>query len=45
VQELVVYGEDGMWHRVGSAAAMPERVRTKLARISDPARLLDGFDA
>jgi hypothetical protein len=45
VQELIAFGDDGEWHRVGSAAAMPERVRTKLGRVSDPARLLDGFDA
>lgn len=45
VQELVAYRDDGLWHRVGSAAAMPERVRTKLARVADPGRLLDGFDA
>ena len=45
VQELVVFGDDGAWHRVGSTSAMPERVRTKLARVSHPARLLDGFDA
>jgi hypothetical protein len=45
VQELVALGHDGAWHRVGSPAAMPERVRAKLARVCDPARLLDGFDA
>jgi pilus assembly protein CpaF len=45
VQELIAFGDDGDWHRVGSAAAMPERVRHKLARVLDPARLLDGFDA
>ena len=44
VQELIAYGEDSAWHRVGSTAAMPERVRHKLARVGDPARLLDGFD-
>ncbi|HEV2033884.1 MAG TPA: ATPase, T2SS/T4P/T4SS family [Candidatus Dormibacteraeota bacterium] len=45
VQELVALGHDGRWHRVGSPAAMPERIRTKLARVCDPMRLLDGFDA
>ena len=45
VQELVAFGDDGAWHRVGSTSAMPERVRTKLGRVCDPARLLDGFDA
>jgi pilus assembly protein CpaF len=45
VQELVAYGNDGEWHRVGSAAAMPERVRHKLSRVGDPASLLDAFDA
>lgn len=45
VQELVALGDDGEWHRVGSPAAMPERVRHKLDRVSDPASLLDGFDA
>jgi pilus assembly protein CpaF len=45
LQELVAYGLDGGWHRVGSAAAMPERVRAKLATVCDPMRLLDAFDA
>ena len=45
VQELVAFGPDGEWHRVGSPAAMPERVWTKLARVCEPASLLDGFDA
>jgi pilus assembly protein CpaF len=45
VQELVALGHDGRWHRVGSPAAMPERIRSKLARVCDPMRLLDGFDA
>ena len=45
VQELVAFGLDGRWHRVGSPAAMPERVRAKLAAVCDPMRLLDGFDA
>ena len=45
VQELVAFSEERGWHRVGSLAAMPHRVRTKLARVSDPDRLLDGFDA
>jgi pilus assembly protein CpaF len=45
VQELISFGDDGAWHRVGSASAMPERVRHKLGRVCDPARILDGFDA
>lgn len=45
VQELVRFGADGDWHRVGSPAAMPERVRAKLERVCEPARLLDGLDA
>ncbi len=45
VQELVGFSDDGGWHQVGSLAAMPERVRMKLARVCDPDRLLDGFDA
>ena len=45
VQELVGFSEEEGWHRVGSLAAMPHRVRTKLARVTDPDRLLDGFDA
>jgi hypothetical protein len=45
VQELVGLGQDGRWHRVGSPAAMPERVRAKLAGVCDPMRLLDAFDA
>jgi pilus assembly protein CpaF len=45
VQELVAYGDDDAWHPVGSLAAMPERVRAKLARVADPMQLLDGFDA
>lgn len=45
VQELLAYGDDGSWHRVGSTAALPERIRRKLERVTDPARLLDGFDA
>jgi len=44
VQELVAVGDDGCWHQVGSLAAMPERVRVKLARVCDPTRLLDGCD-
>ena len=44
-QELLAFGDDGEWHRVGSVSAMPERVRTKLGRVADPTRLLDGFDA
>jgi pilus assembly protein CpaF len=45
VQELVALGQDGRWQRVGSPAAMPERVRRKLSHVCDPHRLLDGFDA
>ncbi len=45
VQELVDFGDDGEWHRVGSLAAMPERLRRKLGRGADASRLLDGFDA
>ena len=44
LQELVALRPDGRWHRVGSAAAMPQRVWSKLAQVSDPAGLLDGFD-
>jgi pilus assembly protein CpaF len=45
VQELIGYGDDGSWHRVGSAAAMPERIRRKLERTADVSALLDDFDA
>lgn len=45
LQELVTFGDDGRWHRVGSAAAMPERIRFKLARAADAGALLDAFDA
>ena len=45
VKELVAHDDDGSWHRVGSMAAMPERIRRKLERVTDPSRLLDGFDA
>jgi pilus assembly protein CpaF len=44
LQELVALRPDGHWHRVGSPAAMPERVWSKLAQVCEPARLLDGFD-
>jgi len=44
LQELVALRPDGRWHRVGSPASMPERVWAKLADVSDPSRLLDGFD-
>ncbi len=44
LQELVALGSDGRWHRVGSPGAMPERVWSKLAQVSEPSRLLDGFD-
>jgi len=45
MQELVRLGHDGRWHRVGSPAAMPERVRSKLAAACDPLRVLDAIDA
>jgi pilus assembly protein CpaF len=45
VRELVTFGVDGRWHRVGSLEAMPERAHAKLARVCEPSRLLDGFDA
>ena len=45
VQELVSLGQDGEWHRIGSLRAMPERVRTKLARVCEVDSLVDGFDA
>ena len=45
VQELVALRPDGRWHRVGSPAAMPERVRSKFEQVCEPAMLLDGFDA
>jgi pilus assembly protein CpaF len=45
LQELVGFGHEGRWHRVGSPAAMPERVRAKLAAVCEPLRLLDAFDA
>jgi len=45
VQELVAMRPDGLWHRMGSPGAMPERVWSKLEQVCDPARLLDGFDA
>jgi pilus assembly protein CpaF len=45
VRELVAFGEDGVWHRVGSLEGAPERVRAKLAGVCRPSRLLDGFDA
>jgi len=44
LQELVALHPDCRWHRVGSPAAMPERVWAKLAQVCEPARLLDGFD-
>ena len=45
VRELVSFGSDGRWHRVGSLAAVPERAHSKLAAVCDPSQLLDGFDA
>ena len=44
LQELIALRPDGRWHRVGSPAAMPERAWSKLAQVSEPSRLLDGFD-
>jgi pilus assembly protein CpaF len=44
LQELIALRPDGRWHRVGSPASMPERVWSKLAQVSEPARLLDDFD-
>jgi pilus assembly protein CpaF len=44
LQELVALRPDGRWHRVGSPAAMPGRVWSKLCQVCDPARLMDGFD-
>ena len=44
VQELAgLQAADGRWHRIGSPASMPERVRAKLAGVCDPIRLLDAF--
>jgi hypothetical protein len=45
VRELVTLGAEGRWHRAGSLEAAPERVQTKLARVCEPSRLMDGFDA
>ncbi|MFI5284196.1 MAG: CpaF family protein [Candidatus Dormibacterales bacterium] len=45
IQELVSFGDDGLWHRVGSPAAMPERIWAKLGSVCDPGQLLEGFDA
>ena len=45
MQELVALRPDGLWHRVGSPGAMPERVWSKLEQVSEPARLVDDFDA
>jgi pilus assembly protein CpaF len=45
VQELVRLDGDGAWRRVGSPGAMPARVRAKLERVCEPARLLDALDA
>jgi len=44
LQKLIELHPDGRWHRVGSPAAMPERVWSKLAQACDPERLMDGFD-
>jgi pilus assembly protein CpaF len=45
VRELVALDAEGRWHRAGSLEAAPERVQTKLARVCEPSRLMDGFDA
>ena len=45
IQELIALSDDGLWHQVGSPAAMPERIWAKLGAVCDPGRLLDGFDA
>ncbi len=45
VRELVSFGSDGSWHRVGSLEAVPERAYSKLTAVCEPSRLLDGFDA
>jgi pilus assembly protein CpaF len=45
VRELVTLDAEGRWHRVGSLEAAPERVQTKLERVCEPSRLMDGFDA
>jgi pilus assembly protein CpaF len=44
VRELIVMGDDGVWQRVGSPTALPERVRNKFDRVCDAVRLLDGLD-
>jgi pilus assembly protein CpaF len=44
LQQLVAFHPDGRWHRVGSPAAMPERIWSKLAQVCEPSRLLEGFD-
>lgn len=44
LQKLIELHPDRRWHRVGSPAAMPERVWSKLAQACDPELLLDGFD-
>ena len=44
IQELVCYGVDGKWHRVGSMAAMPLRAREKLNRVGGDVTLMDALD-
>ena len=45
VKDLIRFGDDGRWHRVGSLASVTERVRSKLERVADVEGLLDGLDA
>jgi pilus assembly protein CpaF len=45
VRDLVTFGPDSRWHRVGSLEALPERAHSRLAGVCEPSRLLDGFDA
>ena len=45
VRDLVALDAEGRWRRCGSLEAMPERIRSKLAHVTEPAALLDGLDA
>jgi pilus assembly protein CpaF len=45
VRDLVTFGPDSRWHRVGALEALPERAHSRLAGVCEPSRLLDGFDA
>ena len=45
IQELVRYGADARWHRVGSMAAMAPRAREKLDRVGGDGTLMDALDA